>query len=251
MSVELQRRVASVLGITGWRCASGWPRHRCVTHISAGLCNPCGRAFLVLWSPGSPRCAQAKHLRVLAAGTCGFSGHCCLERGAVTAMFSGPIFWLEDDCQVYCFPPFSCPWSSDLWGFALLCRRAQACLPFGEHILLWWLHSAFSQAPPLQCCCCHTECAVGGELDDTCPAMSRWLSEGWHTSVPASGQHFPRDGLPAQNKLELWIYSACKTSAGINNWESKGLSVERTSGTCSCLPPSHHPFLWKWSQLHW
>lgn len=141
-------------------------------------------------------------------------------------------------------PPFFTVPRAVTFG-ALLCCAKGSGLPS-----LWRAHPPLV-APALgfpSCLLCHV---VAGELVDTCPAVSRWLSEGWHTSVPASGQHFPRDGLPAQNKLELWIYSTCKTSAGINNWESKGLSVERTSGTCSCLPPSHHLFLWKWSQLHW
>lgn len=151
--------------------------------------------------------------------------------------------WLQDDCQVYCLSPFCCPRSGDPWGFALLCKGEAWLRPLGEHILQWQL--------PLGVFLATTARVVGGELVTHVPLCPSSSQRGQHTSALASGQHFPRDDLPAQNKLELWIYSACKTSAGINNWESKGFSVERTSGSCSCLPPSHHPFLWKWSQLHW
>lgn len=84
MSVKLQRLVASVLGIMGWCGAC----HTCHSHNCWAVQSP-WKGFPVLWNP---QCARAKHLWVLAAGTWSFSGHCCLERGALMVMFSGPIF---------------------------------------------------------------------------------------------------------------------------------------------------------------
>lgn len=145
-------------------------------------------------------------------------------------------------------------------GALLCCAKGQ----LGSGLPSLWERASFGGAAPIWGFHGRRFSSAAANL----PKCVRWRGNGWgigwhmsryvpaalggrHASVPASGQHFPRDGLPVQNKLELWIYSACKTSAGINNWESKGLSVVHTSGTRSCLPPSHHPFLWKWSQLHW
>lgn len=89
---------------------------------------------------------------------------------------------------------------------------------------------------------------IGDKLDDIY-LVTVWLLLRIHKCVQANGQ-LSREDLTAQNELELWIYSACKTSAGINNWESKGLSVVHTSGTYGSLPAPYLPFLWKWSQLH-
>lgn len=89
---------------------------------------------------------------------------------------------------------------------------------------------------------------IGDKLDDIC-LVTVWLFLRIHKCVQANGPLSCED-LTAQNELELWIYSACKTSAGINNWESKGLSVVLTSGTYGSRPAPYLPFLWKWSQLH-
>lgn len=135
MSVKLQRRTASVLGITGWCCERGWLCHRCVTHVSAGLCNPCGRAFLLLWSPGSPRCAQAKHPQVLAAGTWGFSGQCCLERRALTVSSADQSFDFKMIAEFIASPLFTVP-GAVTFG-ALLCCAKGSGLPS-----LWRAHPA-------------------------------------------------------------------------------------------------------------
>lgn len=116
----------------GWCCVCGWLGHRCVTHVSA--------VEELSWA----RCAQAKHLQVLAAETWDFKGQCCLERDALTMMFRGPIFWLQADCQVYCFPPFLLsPEQCDLWGFALLCKGLGPAFPLEITSFCGGSHPAF------------------------------------------------------------------------------------------------------------
>lgn len=82
-------------------------------------------------------------------------------------------------------PPFYCPRIGDPWGFALLCKGAawlRPAFPLGVRILRWrLLYGVFtatsSLALPLICQSACGSLAMGGELDDTCLAMSRLLSE--------------------------------------------------------------------------
>lgn len=80
-----------------------------------------------------------------------------------------------------------------------------------------WLAGRYSPSLFTAACDQHSvnTLVIGDKLDDIC-LVTVWLFLRIHKCVQANGQ-LSREDLTAQNELELWIYSACKTSAGINN----------------------------------
>lgn len=103
----------------------------------------------------------------------------------------------------------------------------------------------FSQVPALLILRAVYTFSMRGQLGNTCLIRFGLFSE---ESTEVYGQVGITSSLgkqTVQNKLELWIYSAYKTSAGINNGESKGLSAVHTSGTHTCFSPAPPPFLMK------
>lgn len=150
---DVRAGILAVLGITGsrWYCACIWVAvpQMSVACTNAGLCSPCRRAFPVVWSPSSLWCAQLWHASnktPAGPGSWGlgwffFSGQCYLEMDGLLVIFSRQV---PDFKMIAKFiaspPPFYCPRSGDLWGFALLCKGEawlRPAFPLGERIL-WW-----------------------------------------------------------------------------------------------------------------